>query len=420
MMGSATMKFLFIHNNYPAQFVHLATELSRQGHEVFFLSAFKRHDVKIEGVHHIIVSLPSLKKSLSESHKVVQSHLRTGEVFGNAMLQLARQGFQPDVVYAHPGWGGSIYVPDIFPDAAYVIFCEWFYTKGEHYHFFERKSQSPIHFAPSRHRNLYQLEALRSCHCAICPTFWQQSQYPREYLSKFHVIHDGIDMDFFSPQPDKEGQEDDIVQGINLSDFPEIVTYATRGLEPYRGFPQFFRSLPEVLAKRPDCHIVIMANDEVRYSSPRSDKKSWGEIMRKEVNVDQSRVHFIRFGPYEEYRKVLRNSTVHIYLTVPFVLSWSLLEAMSCGCLVVASSTSPVKEVIRHGQNGFLVPFWKSPELAKTITHLLEQPQNYNEVRANARQTIHEHYSLEELLPVHIQLLQETAEKRKIDLRLRT
>ncbi len=407
------MKFLFIHNNYPAQFVHIVREVARQGHEIIFLSAFIRKDLKIEKVQHIHVPLPSLPKFRSESDKVAQTTLRTGEGFGNAMLRLAQKGFKPDVVYAHPGWGASIYVPDIFPDAAYIIFCEWFYTKGEHYRFFSQTPQPPTRFASSRHRNLCQLDALRECDCAIAPTFWQQSQYPQEYLSKLHVIHDGIDTDFFSPKPN-EKPEDSIVQGLDLSGFSEIVTYATRGLEPYRGFPQFFRSIPEVLTKRPDCHVVIMANDEVRYSSKRKDKKTWGEVMREEVDFDRNRVHFLQFGPYEEYRKLLRNSTVHVYLTVPFVLSWSLLEAMSCEGLVVSSSTSPVQEVIRHGKNGFLTPFHKSTELAKTISHVLEHKTEYKNVRVNARKTIREHYDLKKLLPVQIELLERTARQRKI------
>ncbi len=407
------MKFLFIHNNYPAQFVHLARELARQGHEIFFLSHHKRKDLEIEGVNHILVPVNPVKEPRSESDKVVQDIFRTGEAFGNAMLHLAKKGFQPDLVYAHPGWGGGTYVPDIFPDAAYVIFCEWFYTKGEHYYFWDHSAPSPVRFAASRQRNLCQLDALHECDCAITPTFWQQAQYPLEYMSKFHVMHDGIDMDFFSPEPE-DSQEDSIVQDLDLATFPEIISYATRGLEPYRGFPQFFQSLPEVLANRPDCHVVIMANDEVRYSSPRKDNRPWGEVMREEVDIDLSRVHFLDFAPYNEYRKLLRHSTVHVYLTVPFVLSWSLLEAMSCGCLVVSSDTSPVREVIRHQYNGFLTSFKDSTQLAKTISHVLQQNSEYTHIRANARKTIRERYDLKKLLAMQIELLKKTAQQRKL------
>ncbi len=407
------MKFLFIHNRFPAQFRYIIDVLVKDGHEIVFLCQYKRKDMSSEGVRIIPVPrYPASEKGKSQSHSVSRQLFHTGEAYGKKMLDLAKNGFVPDVVYAHPGWGGSLYVPDVFPDAAYVIYGEWFYTKGENYHFFAKEKKSPVAFAANRHRNLYQLDALRECDAVISPTAWQMSQYPTEYAAKFHVIHDGIDTDFFSPPPAGKRGEASTVQGVPLAGFPEIVTYATRGMEPYRGFPQFFQSLPRILAERPHCHIVIMANDEVHYSAPRADGKSWGEAMRESVPVDPERVHFLKFGSYEEYRTVLRSSTVHVYLTAPFVLSWSLLEAMSCGCCVVASSTPPVREVITHGDNGFLAPFWKSETLAQTIIHALEHRKALERIRINARQTIVRRFDLRTLLPAHLSLLMEVARRR--------
>lgn len=418
------MKFLFIHNNFPGQFVHLVQFLSQnKDNEIVFLSQHKRHDVHIDAVKLIQVPIPRIdaKQITSESHKAALETFYTGEVFGKKMTELARDGFYPDVVHAHPGWGGSAYVPDIFPEAAYVVYGEWFYTKGANYTFFSRQPKPPAAFAANRQRNHCQLDALRECDVAITPTCWQFSQYPAEYAHKLRLLHDGIDTDFFSPaKPQTAEAGKNIVQGLDLDSLPEIVTYATRGMEPYRGFPQFFKSIPKILAARPNCHIVIMANDEIRYSAARKDGRTWGEAMREEVPYAPERVHFLNFGPYEEYRRVLRASLAHVYLTAPFVLSWSLLEAMSCGCLVAASATPPVQEVISHKHNGFLTSFWDSDALAKLVAHLLEYRQTYGEIRGNARKTIVERYDLRKLLPQHVQVLLDAAERRATLKTLRT
>lgn len=410
----ASMKFLFIHNSFPAQFRHIIEFLVKDNHEIVFLSQYKREDISLKGVRLIPVPRNAgAEKGKSQSHKVSQELFYTGEAYGKKMLDLAQKGFIPDVVYAHPGWGGSLYVPDIFPDAAYIIYGEWFYTKGENYSFFSKEKKSPAAFAANRHRNLYQLDALKECDAVISPTAWQMSQYPVEYAAKFRMVHDGIDTDFFSPLPEKNNEQENTVQGLNLAAFPEIVTYATRGMEPYRGFPQFFRSIPRILAERPQCHVVIMANDEVHYSAPRADGKSWGEAMKEEVPVEMERVHFLKFDAYEEYRKVLRATTVHVYLTAPFILSWSLLEAMSCACLVVASATSPVREVVRENTNGFLTAFGKSDDIAKKVIYALEQYEHLEKIRKNARQTILDRFSLKKLLPVHLSIIMQAARQKK-------
>lgn len=410
------MKILFVHNNFPGQFLHLARALAENGHEVVFLSQHRRADIATGNIKLVPVPVPQADGQVmkSESHKASWQIFHAAEVFAQVMTKLAKQGFYPDAVCAHPGWGGSLYAPDIFPDAAYIAYAEWFYTKGENYHFFSRGPHTPASFAANRQRNLCQLDALSECDAAISPTFWQMSQYPAEYAPKINVVHDGVDMDYFSPSPAQEKREDSTVQGLDLAALPEIVTYATRGMEPYRGFPQFFKSIPGILAERPNCHIVIMANDEVRYSASRTDGKTWGEVMRAEVPFAADRVHFLNFGPYEEYRKVLRASSVHVYLTAPFVLSWSMLEAMSCGCLVVASATSPVREVIRHRQNGFLVPFRDSAEIAKTVCEVLERTNDLGEIRANARKTIAERYDLKKMLPAQIEIIDKSVRNKKI------
>lgn len=404
------MRCLFIHNNFPAQFIHLCNYLVKQGHEVVFLSNYKRSDINITGVRLIPITPFKVEtnKCKSDSHKTSQELFFTGEAFAAAMMQLKKDGFSPDIIIAHPGWGAAIYVKDIFPNAGYIAYCEWFYNKGELHNFFQRKNDRPSSFASNRHRNFYQLDALLECDSAITPMYWQYSQYPQEFLSKINIIHDGIDTDFFSP-----GQEDGKLGDIDLASFPEIVTYATRGMEPYRGFPQFYRAIPKILSNRQNCHIVIMADDKTSYSAKRSDGKTWLQAMREEVQEAESeRVHFIRYGNYIDYRKLLRFSSVHIYLTVPFVLSWSLLEAMSCGCLVVASATHPVKEVVSNNYNGILTSFWDSNIIANDVIQSLFNVKELFQLRDKARKTIIEKYDKKIVLPRHLHLIKQIVQNK--------
>lgn len=402
------MKFLFIHNNYPAQFLHIAAVLSHNPeNEVVFLAQHNRRpELQLPKVNYVQVGATEQNEIKNEAEKVTINHLKTGEHFANAMLDLAKTGFYPDVVYDHPGWGGSLFIPDIFPKAARVCFFEWFYTKYADYAFKARgKTRPAAHFAANRMRNLCQLDALRECDFGIVPTMWQLAQYPVEFSSKLHVIHDGVDTDFFAPL-EKSSR---VLDGVDLSGVSEVVTYATRGLEPYRGFPQFYRGIPAILENRPQCHVVIMADDDVFYSSPRSDGKTWGQAMREEIPVDTSRVHFINFSSYETYRTLLHLSSVHVYMTMPFVLSWSLLEAMSCQCLVVGSDTDPVREVIRHNENGILTPFWNHEVLANTVIDALNNREKYHDLCISARQTITDRYELRKTLPQQIRILEMAA-----------
>ncbi len=403
------MNYLFLHNNYPGQFRQVAAALAaRPGNTVVFLSEYVRRDQIVPGVRHGLVIPVKPVESNNPAEHAYLTILRRAESYGNAMMQLKKQGFTPDLIYDHCGWGCGMYAPDIYPKAVRASYFEWFYTYRSDYNFLDPgQPYSPVDFAPNRQRNLCQLDALHECDLAISPSNWQRSQYPREYQDKIQVLHEGIDTDFFSPNPGEKLIFENIKDKtrLDLSQVPEIVSYATRGLEPYRGFPQFFRSLPRVLAERPNCHVVIMAEDRVSYGSKRRDGKGWREAMLEEVDVDLSRVHFVGFRPYAEYLRLLRASSVHVYLTVPFVLSWSMLEAMSCGCLIVASDTDPVREVMRHNENGLLTSFRDPEAIAAQIIQALKNKNSLDHLRKNARQGILDHYNLKQLLPRHLKLL---------------
>jgi glycosyltransferase involved in cell wall biosynthesis len=408
------MNILFLHNNFPGQFLNLAVFLTQNAqNDVYFISRYGRDDIRVPNLKCLATQQPPEIEEKDSSRKALLEFMINAELFAVEMVELKKKGFYPDVICDHPGWGCGMYAPEIFPRAARICHFEWFYNKGVLHNFFTRgRNRSPEPFTQNRQRNLCLLDALMECDVAITPTLWQLMQHPPEYLFKFHVIHDGINTDFFSPQ--EAGRRPGSVQELDLGAMEEIVTYTARGMEPFRGFPQFFKSIPEILKARPKCHVVIMANDTVHYSPPRPDGISWGQAMRNEVQVDDARVHFLNHSAYPDYLKVLRASSVHVYLTAPFVLSWSLLEAMSCGCLVVASNTEPVREVIRHGENGYLTDFWNETEIASVVIDCLENRKDRDNVRLEARKTVLDRYDGRKLVPQKAYIMQEAIARRHL------
>ena len=400
------MNILFAHNNFPGQFHRLAVELAAHPeHRVVFLSQYRRGDVNVPKVEWVQVPLAADEQTPNAPRRKYLNLLARGERFADSMLKLRNEGFRPDVVYGHVGFGCCIYAPDIFPRAMQMGYFEWYYTNRADTQFFA--GNQPVKLttmAENRQCNMCTLQALKECTVGICPTRWQFDQHPPEFHHKLHILHDGVDTQFFTPRED--GARGLALRTLSLPDDAEIVTYATRGLEVYRGFPTFYRSLPEVLEARPNAHAVIMADDRVSYGGKRGDGKTWKEALVEEVKLDESRVHFIPFQPYDQYRELLRASDVHVYMTAPFVLSWSMLEAMSCECLLVASDTEPVREVINHEQNGLLVGFWDHKALARRVADALERREEMKPLRKAARRTIEQKYNLLQLLPRHIELMQ--------------
>ena len=240
------------------------------------------------------------------------------------------------------------------------------------------------------------------------PTQWQRSGYPAVYQPKLYVTHEGIDTELVKPDPTARLSLPEL--GIDLTRDDEVVTYVARNLEPYRGFPQFMRSLSTILEQRPKARVLIVGGDEVSYGHKLPEGQTHKQHMLDELgsSLDLKRVHFLGKLPYSTYLKVLQVSRVHVYLTFPFVLSWSMLEAMSAGCLVVGSKTAPVEEMIWDGENGLLVDFFNPTEIAEHVIEVLAAGRDgYADIRQNARRTIVENYDLKTIcLPAQLQLLE--------------
>lgn len=400
------MRILFLHPNFPAQFRHVAGALAKD----------KRHQV-VFGTTRRDGSLPGVSKMIYQPKREVQPQthhyvrpLESAVIQGQAVYRMAEQlkarGFVPDVVFGHSGWGPTLLMKDIFPKAKLLCYFEWFYhAHGTDADFDPSEQLSADDEARIRIKNAPILLDLYSCDRGLSPTNWQKQQFPDEYQDKIKVLHDGIDTNFFRPKPGAKLVLPRI--NLDLSHVEELVTYVGRGMEPYRGFPQFIEAIYLLQQRRPQCHVVIVGEDRVAYGRTLPDGKTYKQLMLEKFPLDLSRVHFTGHLPYEEYLQVLQASSAHVYLTRPFVLSWSLMEALSTGCLVVGSNTAPVAEMIQDGVNGLLAEFFSPEEIAAKIEEALNHPDKMREIRAKARQIILEKYDLSLLLPQHLNWIQQ-------------
>lgn len=402
------MKILFIHPNFPGQYKHVARHMaSDSSNEVVFICNPKPKEIpnvrKVE-VHYVRVGISQAHDHL---HDFEEAILR-GQAIAQTCFNLKIQGFTPDVVCAHPGWGDALFIKDVFPKVPLLNYCEFYYRAfGADAHFDPHQKVDLTNLCRIRVKNANNILNLESCDRGITPTTWQHSQHPPEFLKKISVLHEGIDTDTL--QPGTPEYPLTLASGSQLRPEEEIVTYIARNLEPYRGFPNFMKAVEILNQTRPNCHILIVGNDGASYSKPPKDT-TFKRMVLSRTKIDPKRVHFLGYLPYEQMVALLRYSRVHVYLTVPFVLSWSMLEAMALGCLVVGSDTAPVKEVIEDGKNGLLVDFFSPEKIAARISEALDHSDDLIPVRKAARKTIEDRYALKNLLPRHVRLIQNLAQ----------
>lgn len=405
------MNILFVHNSFPAQYLHLAPAMAARGHGVVGLTL---HDCP--PVPGVTIARYTLKRGNSPGvHPLAQefeAKVARGESAASAALALKNRGFSPDVICAHPGWGEALYLKDVWPKARLLSYFEFFYrAEGADVGFDAEFAGSPLEAAVRmRSKNANNLLALDAADHGISPTRWQRSLFPAWAQSRISVIHDGIDTALAAPDANACLRLDG--PGLELRAGDEIVTFVSRNLEPYRGFHIFMRALPSLLKQRPNAQIIILGGDKVSYGSAPASGRTWKEELLKEVgqDLDMRRVHFLGNVPYPVYLRLLQVSAAHVYLTYPFVLSWSLLEAMSAGCLVIGSRTPPVEEVMRDGENGILVDFFDHAALADTVAAALAKRGSHTRLRMQARETILANYDLKRIcLPQQIELVESLA-----------
>ncbi|WP_136683523.1 glycosyltransferase [Falsirhodobacter xinxiangensis] len=388
------MKVLFVHQNFPGQFLYLAPELQARGHDVRALT---------DGNNRRVLDIPSVRYSFTPE-PVLPAQTRLGRNFtthsdrgvhaARAALRMKAEGYVPDVIFGHSGWGETLFLKEVWPEARLIVYAEFYYSGiGQDVGFdleFGQAGFDQVMIAQSRAAHLAQ--SLLHADEGVSPTKWQAGTYPRALRRTISVIHDGVDTSVMAPDPEASVT---LPNGRVLRAGEEVLTFVNRNLEPYRGYHTFIRALPEVLEARPEAQVVIVGGDEVSYGSAPEEGTWKGKFLSEvEGRIDMSRVHFIGKVPYQTFRSLMQVSRAHAYLTYPFVLSWSMLEAMSAGALVIGSDTPPVREVIRDGKNGLLVDFFDIPGWSRVMTEALADPDKFRPLREAARRRVINAYDL--------------------------
>jgi glycosyltransferase involved in cell wall biosynthesis len=401
------LQLLFIHQNLPGQFRHLAARLARDGkNRVVFLT--KRDERSIRGVERAVYASP--RSPHPQTHHYLHQYedaVLHGQAAARACIALDQSGFVPDLVIAHPGWGESLFIKDIWPQVPVLNYGEFFYRPfGTDVNFDPEQPLDIDTICKLRARNAHLLIALEAADRTLCPTEWQKSVHPTAFHDRISVVFDGVDTIAVAPDPHARIK---LPNGRMLTAEDEVVSYVSRNLEPLRGFHTLMRSLPLLCARRPKAQIVVLGHDGPGYGWTVPGGISWREKMLREVDIDPDRVHFLGIAPYAQYLSLLQISAAHVYLTAPFVLSWSVVEAMAAGCLVIASRTAPVEELIEHGQNGLLVDFFSPSELADTVATALAERREFAQLRDRARETVLQDYSVAACLPRQLSIVAEMA-----------
>ncbi|SDY16648.1 glycosyltransferase [Citreimonas salinaria] len=395
------MDILLIHQNFPGQFKHLAPALARAGHRVTALTCRVKEAQTWHGVR--ILPYAIRGASTREIHPWLadfETKVLRGHSCHAAAAALKAQGYAPDVICAHHGWGESLFLKDVWPEARLGLYCELYHLSTPDFTTFDPEfpPRDPATDALRlRLKNLNNRLHAEVMDAGLSPTHFQAGTYPDPVRERITVAHDGVDTGVVRPDP---GARLPVTDTVTLTPDDEVVTFINRNLEPYRGYHVFMRALPEILRTRPRAHVVLIGAEGTSYGSAPPKGQTWKQIFLDEVRpripeADMARVHFLGRVPYDRYLSMLQASSVHVYLTYPFVLSWSLLEAMAAECAILASDTAPVREAISDGETGVLTDFFDRETLVARLGELLDDPDRRARLGRAARQHVLKHYDLE-------------------------
>jgi glycosyltransferase involved in cell wall biosynthesis len=381
---------LFVHDHFPAQFGALAAWLAGRGWQVAFATAAPGAASDRFG----IIRYAPHRAPSAATHPYAQPMDRAAiqaQAFVRAALAARRDGYHPDIVIGHSGWGAGMFAKDVFPEAAYIAYCEWWYRHpGADVAYLAALDgcappagpEAPMH---ERARNAPIAMDLASADAAICPTAFQAAQFPTVFRPLLRMLHDGVDSDFFRPAAD--GRRSTL--GGLVAEDARVVTYATRGMEPHRGFPQFMAALPAILATDRRAIAVVAGENRVAYGGDAVRRVDWRAKALAENDIDPARIRFVGSLGRLDYLRLLQRSDAHVYLTVPFVLSWSMLEAMSCGCALVLSDTDPVRE-FADATMASLADLARPETIACAVLDTLRDGSRFTSRRMRARSAVQE------------------------------
>ncbi|MCB1334518.1 MAG: glycosyltransferase family 4 protein [Roseivivax sp.] len=413
------MKILCIHQNFPGQYKHLAPALARQGHHVVALTPKVEKAVNWNGIH--VVPYKVQGNSTRDIHPWLadfETKIIRGQSCYAGAMQLKQRGYAPDMILAHHGWGESLFLKDVWPEARMGLYCELYHRATPEFVGFDPEfpTRSPeTDSIRLRLKNLNNRLHEEVMDAGISPTRFQAETFPEAYQDRITVCHDGVNTDSVVPNPEARL---DVGGGRVLTREDEVITFINRNLEPYRGYHVFMRALPELLRRRPGAQVVLLGGDEVSYGAKAPAGKTWKQIYIDEVrgrisDSDWSRVHFLGRVPYDRFLALLQVSRVHVYLTYPFVLSWSLLEAMSAECAIIASDTTPVREVLSEGETGRMVDFFDQAALVERVSALLDDRDARIHLGRTARAFVRRNYDLQSVcLPQQLEWVAALADKR--------
>jgi len=402
------MKILFVHQNFPGQFLHLAPALKNLGHQCLAVTDMgNQRQTAIETLKYKFEAQAVDPAATRLGRNYTQMSDR-GVLVARACLNLRQQrGYVPDVIFGHSGWGETLFLKEVWPEAKLLIYAEFYYRGRGADVGFDAEYNPPnfdqLMIAQGRAGHLGQ--ALLHADAGVAPTEWQASTFPPALRKMLDVIHDGVNTSVMVPNPNARFA---LPTGEILRPGDEVLTFVNRNLEPYRGYHIFMRALSAVLKARPKAQVVIVGGDEVSYGSTPKGAKGWKDTILNEVRdqLDMSRVHFMGRVAYDHFTALMQISRAHAYLTYPFVLSWSMIEAMSAGAHVIGSATPPVQEVIEAGVNGTLVDFFDVPAWSATLIKALAHPEQFDALRHAARQTAVDRYDQRALLPKMIEFVE--------------
>lgn len=405
------LRALFIHQNFPGQYAHLAPALAaRKGVQVWGIG--EKEGYQAPGVRYIAYGAP--KGAGEATHRYLrpfEAATRRGQHIANRLVQLRdKEGLSPDLVVCHPGWGDGLFVKDVFPRARTLFYWEFYYnSQGQDLGFDPAIAVTLDDAARVRVLNATQLVSLQVADWGISPTRWQWSRYPDWARRRMTCLHEGVDTARCAP---REGAVFRTPSGREFRRGDPVISFVARNLEPYRGFPIFMRALGIMQRERPDLHAVIVGGNEVSYGRRPDGAPDWKTKVLGELEgaLDLSRIHFTGRIPHDALHDLFRVTCAHIYLTYPFVLSWSMLESMACGAVVIGSDTPPVAEVIRHAVNGMLVPFFEPERIAAATLAVLADPAGHAHLGTAARESVTARYDLASVcLPRQLDLVEQVA-----------
>lgn len=392
----------------PGQFKHLARAFGEEGgHRIYFVT--KHLTAEIPGVTRVTYGVKQQENKTTHRYlKLTERALYQGQGAWRACHMLkTQQNFEPDIIVAHPGWGDGLFLRDLFPKAKVLNFCEFYYRHdGADVGFDPEDMPDEDSIARLRVKNTVNLLSLENMEWGLAPTVWQWSLHPAEFRDRISVLHDGIDTDVCKPNPNAVLT---LPNGHSFKPGDEVMTYIARNFEPYRGFPTFMKAAEILLRERPNLHIIGVGADDVSYGKAAPKGTTYRQEWLKKVNLPTDRMHWTGTLAYDELIKLYQISGAHLYLTYPFVLSWSMLEAMASGVALVSSRTMPVLEVIEDGKNALLADFFDHRDVAQKIGQLLDAKDGNATMRAAARQTVRDRFDLKKILPLHMELVRQLA-----------